>query len=452
MKYTSIVMQLLLAATLLMFSCKKTPTLSKPYTSYQAPFPEPYMKEELDHRLQTVIGALKANPRSARIFAEMSHRIGKPYWSKTLISEQGNRILCLVPLKKSGDSMFKAFSALQLDTGIHISLFRKDLFNRYRAAKEGPGVVKINHALNALNNYGFSSSVYDQKSLTLSELRLMSTLASTSPASIATNGLVTMATCYTWSTCIGDGFGNCEGPRTYFRQCVSDFVWFADYPYYSASGDFNGDGGYGIDQPDPAGGSNSSGNSNANMPPPKETVPDIQKYLSCFNGNQSGTVTFYADQPTAGTNEPVSILGGIGHAWIMIEQQLPGGAIVRRSFGFYPQKKVNPFGNKSSAAAIGNDAGHAFNVSWSATLPATQFNALLQSAQSYIHTYHLANYNCVNYIIDVAAGGGISLPRNKTNWIVGSGLNPGSFGEDLRQLPGSRTQKGNTPANAGFCQ
>ncbi|MGE7775197.1 hypothetical protein ACQKLP_10765 [Chitinophaga sp. NPDC101104] len=452
MKFSSIVLPLALGCAILALEhCKKAadPASLAPADQHLT-LPPTYILQNLDQRLQAVIQSFQSNPESCVRLSEITRRSGTPYWSKALISQQGNMIQCLVPLKKGPDSLFRSFAAIRLDSSLHINSYHKNLLPRYRRLHSSPGAVQVNHALNALNSFGFGTSTYDLTGLDRLEMTAVRSLASTKAPTNRTQvlGGVLITTCYSWSTCQGDGMGNCVGETYYFEECVTDYKSFPDDPNISSAGD-QGYEGSGTNYP-PAG-IGLATRSSAAMPPPKVTVTNLAAYLSCFNTAFPAKIIVYADQPTAGTTEPVSILGGIGHTWITIEQQLPGGELIRRSFGFYPQQKVNPFGNKAATASIGNDELRGFDVSWSATLTPDKLERMLQAVKAHPETYNLASYNCVNFVIDVAAAGGITLPRNRTSWIVGSGLNPGTFGEDLRQLPSSNGKKGTTLPNFGNC-
>ncbi|NNF21305.1 MAG: hypothetical protein HKN67_05140 [Saprospiraceae bacterium] len=62
--------------------------------------------------------------------------------------------------------------------------------------------------------------------------------------------------------------------------------------------------------------------------------------------------------------------------------------------------------------------------------------------------YNLNSFNCTDYAIGVANAIGLGIPDTDKDWYVGSGSNPGSLGEDLRDYSGgdsSNTSGGSSP-------
>jgi len=48
--------------------------------------------------------------------------------------------------------------------------------------------------------------------------------------------------------------------------------------------------------------------------------------------------------------------------------------------------------------------------------------------------YNLNDLNCTGLTVDMAESIGVEVPKTEGEWPGGGGLNPGDFGEDLRDL------------------
>jgi|GEM_PF-2263239 len=423
-----------------------------------AAFPALATFDKLDVRLQKIVRALDSKPSiSAKFSALINDRAIE--WSKSLISLRNKTLVALIPLRAATDKRYSAFVAIELDSILRFRLFDSDSFSTYESKKkEGdPTLFDVNHALNALNSYGLGSTIYSTAGLQTAELRKLDNYKRNSvpePKQLVRSSTITITTCYSWSACTGDGNGNCVGEIYYFTECVSEVIWFKSF-----DDGFDMGGGYGYEP----GGGESGGYHNPNIPssgealkdvqvlPPSAPIADINNYLACFDTSLPAKVTIYADQPIEGTTEPISILGGIGHAYMSFEQSV-NGMMVRRTVGFYNATKVDPFYNKSAPGVLGNDSTHDYNVKWETSITPKQLDDMIQATVNHAPVYNIESYNCANFVLDVASAGGINLPRSVGWWYVGSGLNPGALGEDLRKQPGAVSGKGHTEDNVGECQ
>ena len=189
--------------------------------------------------------------------------------------------------------------------------------------------------------------------------------------------------------------------------------------------------------------------------PPGEKITNIKDYLKCLNLSQGATVTLYVAQPTPNTTSTWSgsvTDPNVGHTFISITQ---GG--ITRFMGFYPSQGISPFSSPPAAKGILiNDQGHAFNVSITSNINASQLSNLVGYINSVsTATYNLNTFNCTNFGIDAAGKVGIFLPKTSGTWPGGGGANPGNLGQDLRGLNNSSVQKntsgGNAPKNSGSC-
>ncbi|RPE13199.1 hypothetical protein EGT74_06620 [Chitinophaga lutea] len=377
-----------------------------------------------------------------------------PYWQFALTGTRQQTFVTLIPFKTSQDSLFTGFIALEADSLIHFSAFdTKDPGSMPPAFASAPEKFEINHALNALNHRGFGKKVYSTAGLSAADLHRLDQVKRPADSQLQEDDIfLPVESCYNWSTCIGDGYGNCIGETYYFSECITITYWIdtsnppPGYPY-----DEPGMGDGGVQPPDPSHPGGPSGTPPAPMPPPQTPIDNLQQYLDCFTSQLPAKVTIYVDQPVPGSTEPVSILGGIGHAYLSFEQQADD-QLIRRTIGFYAADGVDPFRHKSSAAILGNDAGRTYDVKLTIEVSGAQLEAMLVAVKGYPEAYHMDDYNCVNFVLDVAGPGGIVLPRTRGWWYTGSGLNPGNLGEDLRKQTGAIGQSGQCLPDTGSCQ
>lgn len=423
-------------------------------------FPASATFHQLDVNLQKIVRAIQSRPNITSEFSSLI-KDRDIVWGKSLISLRNNTLIALVPLKEARDKGFNSFVAVELDSILRFRTFDHKEFTAYAAKgnSEGPTLFEVNHALNALNHLGFGRTVYSTAGLPSMELKKLENYKRSSQqkrGKVMWAPVYTISNCYSWSACAGDGLGNCVGQIYYFTECINETMWFKSFDggSYNMGGGGAGyppgsGGGGGYD--DPVIPSSAEDMKNVQILPPSIPIADANKYLACFNTSLPAKLTIYADQPVAGTTEPVSILGGIGHAYLTFEQNI-NGMMVRRTVGFYNQTTVDPFYNKSAPSTLGNDSTHEYNVKWETSLTSGQFNGMIQATINYAPVYNIENYNCANFVLDVAAAGGIDLPRSVGWWYTGSGLNPGALGEDLRKQPGAVSGKGHTEDNIGECR
>lgn len=273
-------------------------------------------------------------------------------------------------------------------------------------------------------------------------------------------GYALSITCYTTMACTGDGRGNCIGNISYHTDCIYNYIWIGG-GYGSGSGSgYTGGGvsggggsstGNGSVPPDPCGAGASQENEGPlAVLPPTKPIANVQKYLTCFDRFANAKVTFYADQPETGTDKMVTAKEKVGHSFITIEQ-FSGNQIVRRTLGFHPYEAVSPFFTTESQSQLGDDSNTAYDVKLAINITSDQLRAVLQLIENYNPHYDLENYNCTNFVIDISDACGLHIPRTKGWWVVGSGLNPGSFGQDLKKMPGAVVGQGKSDKNSGDC-
>ncbi|MCK7559407.1 hypothetical protein MKQ70_32340 [Chitinophaga sedimenti] len=261
--------------------------------------------------------------------------------------------------------------------------------------------------------------------------------------------IIPLEICYQWITCTGDGKGNCIGNIYVHTECVSGTGWIDDN-FWPGQTKITGIGGGG------AGIGGGSGPTSTATPsivvsPPDNLIKDLAIYLRCFDRSQPGTITLYVNQPLAGSDNPFTLTGKMGHVFIGLEQDI-AGVFVRRMLGFHPAQKVYPTSQTTAPSALAADAGLPYDVALSIPADAEQFGNALAIIEHYRSTYDLEQYNCTDFALDVMEAAGRQLPRTTAWWLVGRGRNPASLGEDLRKEPDVNTTKGHAPQNTFFCQ
>jgi hypothetical protein len=191
---------------------------------------------------------------------------------------------------------------------------------------------------------------------------------------------------------------------------------------------------------------------------PDYPIQDIIDYLKCFNNNQSAKITFYADQPQAGSSKSNTWFGDVGHAFITIEQN--GN---RMTLGFYPASGGVATLNSLLVpvnGVMGNDTSHHYDVSLSVNVSGSILTSILNESVNYAGaTYNINTNNCSDFAISVANIAGLNISDCNGPFGLGSfgiGSNPGAFGEELRNmtLSGGMTKDndgGSAPQNIKNC-
>lgn len=163
---------------------------------------------------------------------------------------------------------------------------------------------------------------------------------------------------------------------------------------------------------------------------PDAPIADMEEYLECFDETQSAQFTIYVDQPKAGESDTWTTGNDkAGHAFISLTQ-----GNLTRTWGLYPSGNANPF-SPTDPHAFGNNSQNQFDVSITLTINSTSLQNILNNARNYNSNYNLNSNNCTDYAIQAAALAGINLPDPQGTWPNGSGSNPGTFGQALRNMP-----------------
>ncbi|MFM7430063.1 MAG: hypothetical protein ACKO1F_09210 [Flammeovirgaceae bacterium] len=191
-------------------------------------------------------------------------------------------------------------------------------------------------------------------------------------------------------------------------------------------------------------------------PSNEKKINDKKEYLKCFDTTKVAKLTIFADQPVPDTRRAWAFPKNVGHSFITLEQNV-NGTVIRRTFGFYPNESATPF-DKEDDSALFDDSGHVFDVSVSFEISPKEISGIVNYTLSKMPaTYHLDDFNCTNFVVSSCENANLNLPQNSGNWVVGKGLNPGGFGQDLRKLnlPSKTESKdldgGVAEQNSGTC-
>ncbi|WP_423738046.1 hypothetical protein [Chitinophaga caseinilytica] len=430
----------------------------------------------LDERLYGYADSLLVQEEKHSWMDSTMAALGKPGWEFTTFGLQERSPIAMVPL--INDEARKVVGLLVMIKGS--SGFRFRVFDARRPLRYGSNNGR-NHA-NARTVFIaadlFNQRAFANKPSVLSDPCLMTrrerfNFEAARRSGVAGSLIVKAApyaisiSCYTTVACTGDGKGNCIGNVTYSTDCVYNYIWIDEY----SEGGYEGDGGYsggGTGGGTAGGGGNVGTSTGTTVPtacvgahdglskplivmPPLKPINDVTAYLKCFSKAAGANITFYADQPVPGTTQYVSIKELVGHAYISIEQAV-GGVVVRRTIGFYPAKDIDAVFTTSSLSAFGDDSVTEYDVKYSINVSADKLKAILTKIENPQRVYYLDSYNCASFVLDIGDVCGLKLPRTKSHWIFGEGVNPAQLGEDLRKLPGAQFGKRDSPTNVGTCK
>lgn len=173
-------------------------------------------------------------------------------------------------------------------------------------------------------------------------------------------------------------------------------------------------------------------NINANEIPIADTpdlpINNINEFIECFDTSQPAKLTIYIDQPISNSNIVVSA-NSVGHAFIGISQGENNS-----TFGFYPNNDDTTPWNTDAPPVFGDDSTHAFDVSLTINITATQLNDIINLSTNFNDNYDLNDNNCTDFAIEIGNLGGLSIGNCNSNWILGSGSNPAKLGQTVRNM------------------
>ena len=172
---------------------------------------------------------------------------------------------------------------------------------------------------------------------------------------------------------------------------------------------------------------------------PKNPIKNIRRELKCLtiNPNSTYSISINVNQPRPDSRDKVDPSNNFmaGHTFLTLEQNNPDGTKVIRNIGFYPENSVYP-GNFEDESIFGEDSETPFAVSLKMTVTGQEMNTVVNSliAQQSL-SYNLENSNCVSSVISSLQKINIQLPTTSSGIEnLFKGVNPGDFGQDIRNL------------------
>jgi hypothetical protein len=160
---------------------------------------------------------------------------------------------------------------------------------------------------------------------------------------------------------------------------------------------------------------------------------DIEKYLNCFGSDQNGAsykVSLYVLEPNPGTGAEKMGLN-VGHTFVGLTKTINGNTITQY-IGFYPEHRTLTYPTESKMESNDN-YGYTTSVTYEVSA-GDFFSAIATATANASNLYHISQYNCTTYALDVCEAAGINLPRTLAEFPYGygKGLSPGNLGADLR--------------------
>lgn len=462
----------LVALTLLsLFACKRSDSPTE-----TAPVGHPFtnLPDSADTRLAAYTDSLLVTEAAMPWMDSIMTAIGKPDWSLAAFDVQSGTPSVMIPLID-----YEAKQVTGLLVMIKGQRFRYRIFDSRKPERYGydNGRNRANARTIFIAADLFNQRKFPDKEpaeigpcmMTRTERRHFENArkaGGTFTPSVKAAGYAMSITCYTTMACTGDGNGNCIGNIVYSTDCNYNYIWVDDGSWGdpgTGGGNDGGNGGVGgggggggtpVGSPppaDPCGVPSDPANQGPlAVLPPSKPIEDVRKYVSCFDPRSGAKITFYADQPQTGSDEPFTVKGKVGHSYVTIEQYT-GGQMVRRTVGFHPYQSVSPFFTKEGKSQLGDDSEKPYDVRLDMNITAEQLSKVVHIIENYNPNYHLETYNCTNFVLDISDACGLKIPRTKGWWLVGSGLNPGNFGQDLRKMPGALVGQGESDTNEGDC-
>lgn len=174
------------------------------------------------------------------------------------------------------------------------------------------------------------------------------------------------------------------------------------------------------------------------MESPDIPIIDMALYLSNFNSNESATITIYVDQPIANSEEIINDVElDVGHAFLSIQQ---GNNI--RSYGFYPAEGVGIL--EPVQGVMGDNSNTHYDVSLVLNISPEQLAEIITtSIEISTGNYDLLDYNCTDFILEIANILNIDFGDVETYIGLGDISNPGLLGQVIREMLNNPEWSGN---------
>lgn len=231
-----------------------------------------------DQRLSLLLKQVKATEIKTPFLASILQQYGKPMWDKGIIGERGATTLYAIPLKPDGKYLSGAI-VFELGDQLRFKVYENRDFLRYgtnsqRGAVNGRKVRNLMMALNFRlpppddpNNPQPPPPDDCVNSVREAAMLAEARVANPGKELHLLHKMIAVTTCYSWTTCTGDGHGNCVGEITYHEECFTDVYWLPD------GGGGSGGGGSGGGDTGGGGGGTPPG------PNPPEPCPGIEDPL-----------------------------------------------------------------------------------------------------------------------------------------------------------------------------
>jgi hypothetical protein len=199
----------------------------------------------------------------------------------------------------------------------------------------------------------------------------------------------------------------------------------------------------------------------------EKKITNIDKYIDCFNDGKAVSeykLTFFVDQPIAGTNKQTNIIAltgtiapgnltlvmagssfDVGHAFVAFEKINTDGSTVRQVLGFYPDS-FGPY----SDGVVKDNSGHAYDVSLSRSVTSVEFISALAQVKNDFNNknYNVLNYNCTDAALYWMNAAGANL-ADKSRGVFKN--TPGDYGQELRNISTANKNGGIAPQSKGPC-
>ena len=175
-------------------------------------------------------------------------------------------------------------------------------------------------------------------------------------------------------------------------------------------------------------------------------------------------MTFFVDQPIAGTNKQTNIIAltgtgvpgnltlvmagssfDVGHTFVAFEKINTDGSTVRQVLGFYPDS-FGPY----SDGVVKDNSGHAYDVSLSRSVTSVEFISALAQVKNDFNNknYNVLNYNCTDAALYWMNAAGANL-ADKSRGVFKN--TPGDYGQELRNISTANKNGGIAPQSKGPC-
>ncbi len=185
---------------------------------------------------------------------------------------------------------------------------------------------------------------------------------------------------------------------------------------------------------------------------------NIDAFMKCFETNNSAAsykLTLYVQEPAPG-GDYQKVGTNVGHTFVGFTK-IVNGQEITQYVGFYPIHKSLTYPIESK---IVDNQQTEWTTSVTVTVDAKAFNDAIYAAHSNAtKQYHISEYNCTTYALNIFDAANISLPKNASEfpYNYGNGYSPGRLGYDLRNFGnvfnGTKNSNGGTTANSkGPCQ